>query len=125
MIKNYVAVMKKYADFTGRARRREYWLFVLMNMIIAAIISSPISMGSEAATIFSIISGLYSLAIIIPTLAVLVRRMHDLGKSGGFIFVVFIPLVGAIWMLVLLFTDSSPGENAYGPNPKEVVVEAV
>jgi uncharacterized membrane protein YhaH (DUF805 family) len=65
--------------------------------------------------------GLYALAIILPALAVAVRRLHDIGKSGWWLFITFVPLVGSIWYLVLLATDSQPGENEYGPNPKETV----
>jgi len=62
--------------------------------------------------------GLYSLAVLIPSLAVTVRRLHDVGKSGWFILVGLIPLIGSIWLLVLFCTDSKPGENQYGPSPK-------
>ncbi|MDY0077004.1 MAG: DUF805 domain-containing protein [Bacteroidales bacterium] len=65
------------------------------------------------------ISGIYSLALIIPSLAVAVRRLHDVGKSGWMILIGLIPLIGFIWLLVLMVTDSKPGENQYGPNPKE------
>jgi uncharacterized membrane protein YhaH (DUF805 family) len=65
---------------------------------------------------------LYVLAILIPGLAVAVRRLHDVGKSGWMILISLIPLIGAIWLLVLMVTDSNPGENQYGPNPKEVTV---
>lgn len=114
---------------SGRARRKEYWMFYLVNIGIAIIIGLlagiATSMDSNSQTnlipIFNCISGLYSLAILLPSLAVFVRRLHDVGKSGWWFFISFIPLIGSIWLLVLMCTDSQPGPNQYGPNPKEVV----
>jgi uncharacterized membrane protein YhaH (DUF805 family) len=119
----YITVLKKYAVFSGRARRKEYWMFVLFNIIfsIAAIILDNLLGTASNELGYGIIYGLYSLAILIPTLAVAVRRLHDIGKSGWWIFISLVPIVGSIWLLVLLATDSQPGENQYGPNPKEVV----
>ena len=119
----YITVLKKYAVFSGRARRKEYWMFVLFNIIfsIAAIILDNLLGTASNELGYGIIYGLYSLAILIPTLAVAVRRLHDIGKSGWWIFISLVPIVGSIWLLVLLATDSLPGENQYGPNPKEVV----
>ena len=65
---------------------------------------------------------IFSLATILPSIAVSVRRLHDIGKSGKMLFIIFIPLIGAIWLLVLSLKDSQPGENKWGPNPKEVQV---
>jgi uncharacterized membrane protein YhaH (DUF805 family) len=114
----YLDVLKnKYADFNGRARRSEYWYYVLFNMLC---IVAVVVVGTFLGTIGSIISVLAYLAILVPSIAVLVRRLHDVGKSGWFYFVAFIPLVGAIWLLVLLCTDSTPGSNEYGPNPKGI-----
>ncbi len=114
----YLKVMKQYADFEGRARRKEYWMFVLFNMIFAfgvGIIDGL--MGSM------ILSGIYMLAIIIPSIAVGVRRLHDVGKSGWMMLVAFIPLIGGIWLLILFVTDGEPGDNLYGANPKAEVME--
>jgi uncharacterized membrane protein YhaH (DUF805 family) len=114
----YLDVLKnKYADFNGRARRSEYWYYVLFNMLC---IVAVVVVGTFLGTIGSIISVLAYLAILVPSIAVLVRRLHDVGKSGWFYFVAFIPLVGFIWLLVLLCTDSTPGSNEYGPNPKGI-----
>ncbi|MDX9772620.1 MAG: DUF805 domain-containing protein [Bacteroidales bacterium] len=118
----YLAVLKNYAGFSGRARRKEYWMFVLFNIIfaiIAVILDNVlgIAFGSIG---YGPIYGLYMLALIIPSLAVSVRRLHDVGKSGWMLLIGLIPLVGAIWLLVLMLTDSIPGENQYGQNPKEV-----
>ncbi len=116
----YLDVLKKYAVFTGRARRKEFWMFVLFNVIISLIlnlIDGFLGTGFEAGG--GIISGLYALAILLPSIGVAIRRLHDIGKSGWWIFISLIPLIGGIWLLVLYCTDSEPGENQYGPNPKD------
>ena len=118
----YMAVLKKYADFSGRARRREYWTFALINFLI--------SMGLGAVGMFSnivaVLSWLYVVGVLIPGLAVAWRRLHDTGRSGWWILIAFIPLIGAIVLLVFLFQDSAPGDNQYGPNPKlQAPVEAM
>jgi uncharacterized membrane protein YhaH (DUF805 family) len=118
----YLKVLKQYADFSGRARRKEYWVFVLFNMIfgIVAIILDNI-LGLTAGELpYGVFYFLYVLAVLIPGLAVFVRRLHDVGKSGWMILIALIPIIGAIWLLVLMVTDSNPGENQYGVNPKEV-----
>ena len=116
------SVFKNYANFKGRARRSEYWFFVLFNMIASGLLTG-ISTASEN-SVFLILSGIYSLAVIIPTLAVIWRRLHDIGKSGASYFVALIPLVGAIILLVWLCKDSQPGDNQYGPNPKAPPVQS-
>jgi uncharacterized membrane protein YhaH (DUF805 family) len=98
----YLKVLKQYADFNGRARRKEYWMFILVNAIVSTILN-----------VISIeVSGIYSLVVFIPTLAVSVRRMHDVGKSGWYILI-------PIYNLILAVTDSGSGENEYGVNPKD------
>lgn len=123
----YLAVLKKYAVFEGRARRKEYWMFSLINMIIVFIMSfiQQLFLLSESsfilfgAILIGFVVSVYGLAIFIPFLAVTVRRLHDVGKSGWFYLLVLIPIIGWIWILVLLCTDSQPGTNQYGPNPKQ------
>ena len=118
----YLKVLEQYSDFSGRARRKEYWMFFLFNMIfafIAAILDNML--GTAGVSGYGVLYVIYSFAVFIPGLAVTVRRLHDVGKSGWMIFVVLIPLIGPIWLLVLSLTDSSPGENEYGANPKEIV----
>jgi uncharacterized membrane protein YhaH (DUF805 family) len=112
--------MRKYADFSGRARRTEYWMFSLFNFIFAivAIVLDNILGTASQDLGYGIIYGLYGLAIILPTWAVTVRRLHDVGKSGWWIFISLIPIIGGIWLFVLTVTDSQPGDNAYGANPK-------
>ena len=110
----YFDVLKKYAVFTGRARRKEYWMFFLFN-IIATII-----LGIIAGVIHTkVLSVLYDLALIVPSVAVTVRRLHDTDRSGWWILIGLIPLVGTIILIVFEATDSQPGENKYGPNPKD------
>lgn len=117
----YIGVWKKFAVFEGRARRKEYWLFCLINMFISMIFYIvdvfifPI--------LFLIV--IYDLAILLPSLAVSVRRLHDLGKSGWWIFLCLIPIIGIIWLLVLFSTDGMPCENKYGPNPKQTFLSPV
>ncbi len=116
----YLTVLKKYAEFSGRARRTEYWMFVLFNIIfsiVAIILDNVLGTAIESVG-YGLFYILYLLAVLLPSLAVTVRRLHDIGKSGGWIFIALIPLIGSIWLLVLLATDSQPGENQYGPNPK-------
>jgi uncharacterized membrane protein YhaH (DUF805 family) len=118
----YLTVVKNYAGFSGRARRKEYWMFLLFNMIfafVAAIIDNVVGTASPELG-YGVFYGLYTLAMIIPGIAVIVRRLHDVGKSGWMYFIVLIPFVGVIWLLVLLLTDSDAGENQYGQNPKEL-----
>ncbi len=120
----YLKVLKQYDDFSGRARRKEYWMFVLFNMIfaiVAMILDNVLGIAMEGIG-YGPLYGLYVLAMLIPGLAVAVRRLHDVGKSGWMILIVLIPLIGAIWLLVLMVTDSNPGENQYGQNPKEATV---
>jgi uncharacterized membrane protein YhaH (DUF805 family) len=120
----YLDVLRNYAGFSGRARRKEYWMFVLFNMIFAIaamildnVLGTTISQAGIALP-YGYIYILYALATLIPSLAVGVRRLHDVGKSGWFLLICLIPIIGAIWLLVLLVTDSQPGENKWGPNPK-------
>lgn len=117
----YLAAFKKYSDFTGRARRKEYWMFALFSSIfsIAAGVLDGL-IGSDFMGSYGILTMLYGLAVFIPSLALTVRRLHDVGKSGAYIFIGLIPLVGAIWLLVLVCTDSQPQDNQYGPNPKAI-----
>jgi uncharacterized membrane protein YhaH (DUF805 family) len=117
----YLAVLKNYAGFSGRARKKEYWMFFLFNMIfafVAMILDNVFGIAMES-TGYGPLYGLYMLAVIIPSLAVGVRRLHDVGKSGWMMLISFIPLIGAIWLLFLFVTDGNPGENEYGLNFKE------
>lgn len=116
----YLAVLKKYADFNGRARRAEYWYFYLFNIIflvVAMILDFIFGLGINGLGVGPLYI-IYGLAVFIPGLALLIRRLHDVGKSGWMIFISLIPIIGAIWLFILTIRDSNPGDNEYGPNPK-------
>ena len=110
----YLEVLKKYAVFSGRARRKEYWYFALFNIIISIVlvVIEFIIIGS------GLLGGIYALAILIPGIAVTVRRLHDTGRSGWWCLIGLVPLIGVIVILIFAVLDSQPGENDYGPNPK-------
>ena len=117
----YLAVLKKYADFSGRARRTEYWMFFLVNLLIsiaASLLDRVLDTTFGSADQYGALSLFYSLAVFIPGLAVAVRRLHDIGKSGWYLLVLIIPLVGIIWLLILLVREGDRGANAYGEDPK-------
>ncbi|MXP46092.1 DUF805 domain-containing protein [Altererythrobacter luteolus] len=113
--------LKRYADFSGRSRRKEYWMFVLF-MIIAAVILSVIEgvlgMSGMVGGVYGPLTTLFIIAIIIPSLAVQVRRFHDQGKSGWMVLLGFIPLIGGIIVLVFMCLEGDRGDNEYGPDPK-------
>ena len=116
----YLEVLKKYAVFSGRARRKEYWMFLLINVLISVVliaIDGLIGTFSPQ-TGFGLLQGLYSLAVLIPSIAVTVRRLHDTGRSGWWILIALIPFIGAIVLLIFMALDSEPGANQYGLNPK-------
>jgi uncharacterized membrane protein YhaH (DUF805 family) len=117
----------KYADFDGRARRSEYWLFSLFNWIVlfgAVIVSAVLRIGSEpgqvspGAMTISLLLLLYYLAAFIPGLAVAVRRLHDSDKSGFWLFLAFLPVVGGLVIFIFTLLDGTEGDNRYGPDPK-------
>jgi uncharacterized membrane protein YhaH (DUF805 family) len=113
----YFKVLIKYAVFSGRARRKEYWMFALFNFIfsfILSLIGILIGIGRD----WDMLSTLYGIIIFLPALGVAVRRLHDTNHTGWWILIALIPLVGAIILLVFMVTDSQSGGNKYGPNPK-------
>jgi len=118
----YLEVLKKYADFNGRARRKEYWMFFLFNIIIsiALIIVDGILGTSAAPGAMGLFGAIYLLALLIPGIAVAVRRLHDTGRSGWWILIGLVPFVGGIILIVFLVQDSTPGDNQFGRNPKMV-----
>ena len=117
----YLKVIRNYANFNGRARRKEYWIFALLNFvfsIIAMLLDGALGLEKFSPDV----SPLYSLfwaATLVPTLAVTVRRLHDTGRSGWYFFVALIPIIGGLWLFVMTVMDGDPYDNAYGPNPKE------
>ncbi|MDA0778458.1 MAG: DUF805 domain-containing protein [Bacteroidetes bacterium] len=126
-MKWYLKVLNNYATFTGRSGRSEFWFFFLFNLIFAIlaimldnVLGTTPDMGYGVSLPYGYIYLTYVLAMFIPGLAVAVRRLHDVGKSGWMYFIVLIPLVGAIWLLVLFATDSQVGSNKWGENPLEI-----
>jgi uncharacterized membrane protein YhaH (DUF805 family) len=119
----YLGVLQKYAVFGGRARRKEYWYFFLFNIIVTIVLAiiDALTGSFKAGAGIGLLGGLYSLAVIIPSLAVTVRRLHDTDRSGWWLLISLIPLIGAIVLLIFVVQDSSPGENKYGQNPKIAV----
>lgn len=117
MIGYWVGCWKKYADFTGRARRSEYWYFTLVNFLIS--LAGQFTIGLVLPWFWWFLSFGFSAALLLPSLAVGARRLHDSGKSGLFLLFYLLPFAGLIVLLVLFCLDSTPGENEYGPNPKE------
>jgi uncharacterized membrane protein YhaH (DUF805 family) len=114
------SVLTQYVTFSGRARRSEYWWFVLFNSLIglaATLIDDALNTG-----VFSLVVGL---GLLLPGLAVGVRRLHDSGHSAWWLLIALVPLAGAIVLLVFLCTDSEPGPNRFGPSPKEAPAEHV
>ena len=108
-------VFSKYFEFSGRARRSEYWYFILLNVLVTGILNR----AGVRAGLFETLSYVWSLAVFFPGLAVTVRRLHDTGRSGWKYLFILIPIVGWIFLIVWFCQDSEPGENQYGPNPKE------
>ncbi|MGA8249083.1 MAG: DUF805 domain-containing protein [Nocardioides sp.] len=112
--------LNKYADFSGRARRSEYWFFFLFNVlvsIVASIIDAIIGTRSGS---FGLIEGIAALALLLPGLAVGARRLHDTTKSGWWLLIGLIPIIGAIVLIIFFVQDSHP-DNQYGPSPKQGV----
>ena len=116
MLDYYTGVLKNYAGFEGRARRAEFWQYGLMNLIVVVVL---VFLSAIIKPLFFLVI-IYYLAILVPTLAVTVRRLHDTDRSGFWFFISFVPFVGGIILLVFECLDSTPGDNKYGPNPKGV-----
>ncbi len=110
-------VTTNYINFSGRARRKEYWSLILFALITIFLFVSIGDLVDEKYQGY--VMGTPFIALFIPVLSAGVRRMHDIGKSGTTLLVYFIPVIGSIWLLVLLFTESNSGPNKYGPNPKK------
>jgi len=111
----YLEVLRKYATFSGRARRKEYWMFVLINLVITLVLASS---SSVLGVIGIILYGVYVIGTLVPNIAVTVRRLQDQDKEWPWIFVSLIPFIGGIWMLILLAKEGSNGENRFGSDPK-------
>ena len=120
--------LRRYAEFSGRSRRKEYWMFSLLNLLIAVFVGlvtlvMAVSVSSESAmmlvvTPVLILWFLLSLALIVPGVAVTIRRLHDTDRSGWTILLALVPLIGPIILLVFYCTQGTPGPNRFGPDPK-------
>lgn len=110
----YIGCFKKYAEFDGRSRRTEYWMFILFNMIVSFVFGFIDGMAATG----GVIGLLYVLVVFVPSIAVSIRRLHDAGHSGWWLLINLIPILG--WIVFLIFTvqDSVPSTNQYGENPK-------
>jgi len=116
----YLMALKKYAEFQGRAQRKEYWMFTLFNflaMVLLGIVGALLGGGGEGG-LGDVLQGLYGIAVLVPGIAVTVRRLHDIGKSGWWGLVALIPLIGSLILIYFAVKDSQPETNEYGPNPK-------
>ena len=123
----YLQALKKYAVFSGRSRRMEYWYFVLFNIIVSIVLGVIDGLlGTRGSGMGAgLLSGIYGLAVLIPSLAVTVRRLHDIDRSGWWILIALVPLIGTIVLLVFALLEGTPGANRYGPNPKEATARVV
>jgi uncharacterized membrane protein YhaH (DUF805 family) len=113
--------LQRYADFSGRSRRKEYWMFLLgiiVLAVVATIIDRVLGMGGMVLGFYGPVTSLLALAIIIPSIACQVRRFHDQDKSGWFVLLGFIPFVGSLIVLVFMILEGTKGPNQYGPDPK-------
>jgi uncharacterized membrane protein YhaH (DUF805 family) len=110
----YLAVLKNYAGFSGRARRTEYWMFILFNFLI----SIAISVVERILGIGGTLGLLYSLAVLVPGIAVGIRRLHDTNRSGWWLLLALIPIVGWIVLIVFAVQEGTHGANPFGPDPK-------
>jgi uncharacterized membrane protein YhaH (DUF805 family) len=111
----YLSVLKNYAKFDGRARRREYWMFTLVNAAVYVVLNI---LATQVSMYIGYLAIAYMLGILVPSIAVAIRRMHDIGKSGWWVLIALVPLIGGIWFLVLTVTAGQSGSNAYGADPK-------
>ena len=118
----YLDAWKNYFTFTGRSRRKAYWVFFVFN-VLATILANLIDniLGLTGQGVYGPVSTLYALAVFLPGLALAIRRLHDTGRSGWWMLLGFIPLLGWIVLLIFFVTDSQPGSNRYGPNPKDTL----
>ena len=123
----YLHVLKNYSTFSGRARRKEYWMFFLISALISIVLTLlDILLGTYSVEYEAgLFSGLYSLLILIPSIAVVVRRLHDTDRSGWWILISLIPLIGVIVLFVFICLDSQPGTNRFGVNPKEAASQTL
>jgi uncharacterized membrane protein YhaH (DUF805 family) len=122
---SYLSVLKKYAVFRGRSSRREYWMSFLFHIIFIVVLASLDNFIGYYNPDWLIdkdygwLTGIYAFLTVLPFFAIQIRRLHDVGKSGWYLFICLIPFVGDILLLVQFCTESNPGDNIYGHNPND------
>ena len=121
-MKWYLKVFKQYVDFSGRARRTEYWMFQLFNYLIMFVIIlflGMLNLIENQFVIFSLVIYFF-IGVFIPSLSVRVRRLHDINKSGWWVLISLVPYLGSIILLIFMLIEGTTGDNKYGPDPKVV-----
>ena len=114
--------LKRYADFSGRSRRKEYWMFVLgvfLGAIVLSIVEGILGMSGMVGGVYGPLTTIFLLAVIIPSIAVQVRRFHDQDKSGWMVLLAFIPILGGLAVLIFMCLEGTRGSNRFGPDPKD------
>ena len=114
--------LKRYADFSGRSRRKEYWMFVLgvfIAAIVLSIVEGVLGLSGMVGGVYGPLTTILLLGVIIPSIAVQVRRFHDQDKSGWFVLLALIPFIGGLAVLVFMFLEGTRGPNRFGPDPKD------
>jgi uncharacterized membrane protein YhaH (DUF805 family) len=116
----FIDVLKgHYADFDGRVSKQQFWMYILAYFILSVVVGIVGGiLGVIASALTTVITSLFSLALIVPTIAIGVRRLHDIGKSGWLYLIAFIPLIGIIFLIVLWIKDGEVGDNAFGADPQ-------
>ncbi len=113
--------LKRYAEFTGRSRRKEYWMFFLLILVVAVVLSlveGMVGLGGMIGGVYGPLTTLFLLATLVPSIAVGIRRLHDTNRSGWWILIALVPFVGGIILLVFYVLEGTRGPNEYGPDPK-------
>jgi uncharacterized membrane protein YhaH (DUF805 family) len=120
----YLLAWQRATDFSGRSRRTEYWMFQLFNFLAAVLLGS-LAFGygalfgeKDGFNMFAMCMGVFGVISFIPALAITIRRLHDIGRSGWWYLIAFVPLIGGLILIVFTLLDSDPDRNEYGPNPK-------
>lgn len=116
----YLQALKNYAVFSGRSRRKEYWMFSVFNMLVGFCLGfiAGLTGHSGVEGVVALVTILYGLAVIIPGIALTMRRLHDTGRHGWWLLIVLVPIIGALVLLFFMVQDGNATQNEFGPNPK-------
>lgn len=117
LLRWYLWPWQRYAEFDGRSSRKEFWTFYLGNVVLSLLLTTL--SGGPGRGLIGLLVLVYALALIVPTIAVIVRRFHDQGRKGWWVLLGLIPVVGGLVVLAFMLVDSQPGDNAWGANPKQ------